>query len=1296
MGRSPQAKDLADAFITVPGLHIDIVNGPPSAGINTTSTSPVEMDNANLTGSFVAPVAAKYVFRYDSLLKSTSFGASSFYVIARFRILIDGVDVVGGVSGGGPGWDAVIDRVNEWGSFAFEDSIELTAGTHTFELQWWVADQDVSGASIEQSIGIGNHVSAISLSGSGLGGIVATRLSETADQVGITTEVDVTNSSHVVNVSEGDMLVVMASVYVSPDGGARCVPQININIDGVNEDFSAVTLDTNIDFDTVKVAYLSIPFVTGGAKTVKLTALDAATTQAFTILEWKMQTFIHRGGQHEIRDADGNVITSTPRYWQLEGVVSQLQSDGGLKLTQPAAVAAPGTRISMFDGSTTPQFTITSPTFADITNLAEQEFEVPFAGIYALDMTAHVVSGNSPDVETGQSWRVVFDAAGFNGFTEQAIIAGKTSIIRQAAGANNTQYPNFIGKAVELQAGTHKVKWQALHDYGADNARTNGPFSIVGTLVTGSGAGGELTTIKGPVAAELITGVYSPGPTWTTPASLQHTMDVAEGDYVDIHFTGHQNLVSSIDTLLVMTILVDDANIRAGEAVEFNTLYRAASTADRVQLAFSTRVGPLTGGSRTFKIAAGKYGVGMSNWNLNAGIVSYTIFRGGLVPDYDKLGNLINDKPNSHQYGEGLRVVNAGGRSVVSGDFAAAGVEVDLVTDIGAAFSQTTGSATYQTVVGGDKTLSKDIYLSSPQWINVVANVKAFHATTAHESSARVDIDGTGYMLNVQDVPNAVAPNAQGTFTGAFWVYLAAGTHTIKVEVATWQPTVDWTADAGMGLFIARFKGGYTVPDNVPQLEYNSISVVNVVAAPGADSEGRVTLNDGIRRRASLPLTADLAGGVALGGLDAGTESADAWYNIFAVPSGVAGEFGVVASTALSSVGPAGYAAWKHLGWIRNDTGDIRRFFQNNGYFAYEGPQVALSGIASDISRTNLDVSAYVPVGTKFAEFDVFVVSGNIFIYTDGTEVQSVIKAVTGLAGESSWGSGSGIVPVLSGIIDYYAEQGPTDGSIRVRGWYDGELGQNTTQQAPARRSDEWNYLDLVKPTGVTASIEALWQFDGSGSDLLDRTANAHDLTLVGADMHTVIGGLKMRLFDGSTTYLNRAIDAGLQLLGALTMEALVIPSANINDSGHSNGVIIGHADPALNETSTANLLYLLSVKASTATIGQLSYDSENGAGVNSGLNAKAGLTTGQVAYVACTRSGSGSINVYVNGQLLDTGATTLPDGGATGRFTIGALGVSDVLAFFAGAIGAVRLTAEEFTASQIAEVYDRLRGRVL
>ena len=276
----------------------------------------------------------------------------------------------------------------------------------------------------------------------------------------------------------------------------------------------------------------------------------------------------------------------------------------------------------------------------------------------------------------------------------------------------------------------------------------------------------------------------------------------------------------------------------------------------------------------------------------------------------------------------------------------------------------------------------------------------------------------------------------------------------------------------GASLRVLRFKGGYVQPENVPQLSYSTAAIVQAVAAPGASSELRVTLNNGQRYKATAPLSADLTVSGA-GGLDTGSEAVSTWYNVFAVPAAADdGTFVLVLSTANSATGPTGFTAWKHLGWIRNDgSSNIVKFYQDGRFFAYEEPPTAVGSIAANVTRTNIDVSAYVPVGTKLAEFDVLAVAGNISLYADGAPTEAIVEAVNG-PGVSDWSSASGAVPVLSEIIEYVVTETPTDGRIRVRGWYDAEL-RGESVQTQGQYLPDTKGMKGTWATGTTVNFAA-------------------------------------------------------------------------------------------------------------------------------------------------------------------------------------------------------------------------------
>lgn len=220
-----------------------------------------------------------------------------------------------------------------------------------------------------------------------------------------------------------------------------------------------------------------------------------------------------------------------------------------------------------------------------------------------------------------------------------------------------------------------------------------------------------------------------------------------------------------------------------------------------------------------------------------------------------------------------------------------------------------------------------------------------------------------------------------------------------------------------------------------------------------------------------------------------------------------------------------------------------------------------------------------------------------------------------------------------------------------------------------------WKYFPITNPDTVTNSPVAVWHFDKSASDLIDRTGNGHTLTLSGTDYHTVVNDLIGRQFDGSTTKLTRA-DPALRLLGALTIEII----AMINkDSG--DATFIDHGGDASLETSVENVLYRI-----TALNGsnQVQYFNEQGSGTDETINMKGGIPVGKLMYIAITRSASGVVTLYLDGVKIDSGSVTLPTDGSGGSLQIGAASDVSSIQYLSGVICSVRITDEEFTATEV------------
>lgn len=209
----------------------------------------------------------------------------------------------------------------------------------------------------------------------------------------------------------------------------------------------------------------------------------------------------------------------------------------------------------------------------------------------------------------------------------------------------------------------------------------------------------------------------------------------------------------------------------------------------------------------------------------------------------------------------------------------------------------------------------------------------------------------------------------------------------------------------------------------------------------------------------------------------------------------------------------------------------------------------------------------------------------------------------------------------------------------------------------------------------TTHSPVGLWQFDG---DLSDDSGNSLDLSVAsGTAVYTSIGGIRFFYFDGST-YLSRVAAAGLQITGALTIEAIVCMRRGADDA--TNEYILSCGDNG--ETEITNTLYSVRTGNSTAEI-QVFH--EYGAGTNA-LHAfdNATIPDSAPCHLAVTRASNGTTyKLYIDGVLLDTEeATSAPTGGGDAFLTVGAQETGTSLAKMH--IASLKIINSELTAAQV------------
>lgn len=170
------------------------------------------------------------------------------------------------------------------------------------------------------------------------------------------------------------------------------------------------------------------------------------------------------------------------------------------------------------------------------------------------------------------------------------------------------------------------------------------------------------------------------------------------------------------------------------------------------------------------------------------------------------------------------------------------------------------------------------------------------------------------------------------------------------------------------------------ISDNVdtekPWLSYVNSYSISISAAPGRNSEIKLTLQDGVQRNFTGTLTSSLAF-VGEGGLDTGVEAPSTPYYCFLVPSVADDNILTTRFSANSaSIGPVGYSNFSYIGAVCNDSlGDIYPFRQVGRKFSLLTPSVPLDftgpGAADTFAQT-LDLTGFVPVGAKRVELGVY------------------------------------------------------------------------------------------------------------------------------------------------------------------------------------------------------------------------------------------------------------------------------------------------------------------------------------
>jgi len=241
--------------------------------------------------------------------------------------------------------------------------------------------------------------------------------------------------------------------------------------------------------------------------------------------------------------------------------------------------------------------------------------------------------------------------------------------------------------------------------------------------------------------------------------------------------------------------------------------------------------------------------------------------------------------------------------------------------------------------------------------------------------------------------------------------------------------------------------------------------------------------------------------------------------------------------------------------------------------------------------------------------------------------------------------------------------------------------------KATATDLADWSYLGSHNPTGAGTPL-AVYQFDGSGSQLIDRSGNQEALTVAGTV--TTVTNEYLSQFNRTLSFSSNSGDTRLELtntpedlriVGAVTLEWV----GRFKAFGTGISFISCGTD---GESLSTNTLYSMRVVADT---GQLGVWNEYGAGGdNIDLSFDAYLSLNVPQHVVVTRASDGvTYKAYINGELKDTvvalNAAEKDSSGNTQILKVLSEGTDAVCSSF-------RVTAKEFTSNQVRQSYESVR----
>lgn len=812
MSRSIKIDQVADAFVSVPGVTLSILAGQAPTVTETVNAAVYENINTNYTDISVSiPVSGLYMLQLGCGGIYATGGAE-----VRFRIL-DGVTPI---TTDDKRWEFSLHTDRE--STLLQEHVELTAGAHTLTIQW----QRAAGSG-DVTIDTPAHLDlrATLISGSGAGGILpdqAILAATFTTSVPHTTWQDADNGggdalSLTIDAVEGESVLVLfhsSTQQNTASGTAYC--RLVLNGTPIAEtqigDYTYYSAANNL----LVMPHLVRDLV-AGSNTIKVQVRNSTANSMSLIWEDSvgdtargkptLQIVRFRGGLVPW-ERDGVQVLDTPRAINIIGGAMGVSDDGSGKLNieLPTAVTATGVTVVLMRKIPAATYTTTSESFVDVDASIADTFEIVNPGLYMLDISLDQVHSATG---TNGRYRLVIDAGTAE---EQIVIADDAEANFQVSSNGNRTWRTFH-LPVTLTAGSHTIKPQWYRQAGSAtiSVSVGSVFEVIGTLVSGSGAGGTIVTSD----TQTETPIDYTGAVWQfmdrtsggIPIEVVFDASTDEQIIATCSFTT-VNVGSNVEWADYRLIL--DEGLATEQILSGNRVaYRDGSHDTPVVLTGISAA--LSAGSHNIRVQVyvnGALTVRVAITANRPNILTVVQSRGGLIP-VRKDGVTLTDKPQALNFvGHGASVSGGTVNIEMNEAITTPGAQILVIgeqpaTDIAltgsyAAFMPTTGSLSVEVPVAGT-------YLV--QWSGPLA-------AGASGTSIRVKLvldEGESYEQTLGDGlswQTRVAPTNYMVPTFYAQAVLTAGTHTLigyaKEAVGT-EGKVIGTASVVVGEFTTSF-----------------------------------------------------------------------------------------------------------------------------------------------------------------------------------------------------------------------------------------------------------------------------------------------------------------------------------------------------------------------------------------------------------------------------------------------------------------------------------------------------------